>query len=94
MKKDVTIIKDAIVLIVVGENFVTFPRYTDENGFAKAKFSFPLSGELADRIESSKIVKVEKISGNGVLRYRRLEFYTTERIIEIFTDLINFYNQK
>lgn len=93
MKKEI-IIKDTIALILIGDNFVTFSRYPDSHGFGKANFSFPLTAQLADRIEKSRIVQVEKMSSSGTLTYRRLDFYTMERIIEVFTDIINFYNEK
>jgi hypothetical protein len=92
MKKEI-IIKDMIVLILHGDNFVTLSRYPDSNGFGKATFSFPLTAQLADRIERSKIVQVEKVSSDGSLVYRRLDFYTMERIIEVFTDILEFKNQ-
>lgn len=93
MKKEI-IIKNTRVLILFGHNFVTFSRYPDGCGFGHANFSFPLTAQLADRIERSRIVKVEKVSSDGSLTYRRLDFYTTERIIEVFTDIIEFQNDK
>ncbi len=93
MKKEV-IIKEAIVLIVLGNDFVTFSRYPNSEGFGKANFSFPITAALADRIEKSRIIQVEQISSDGTLNYRRLDFYTTERIIEVFTDILEFNNQK
>ena len=77
-----------VVLIIVGDEFVIFSRNTNQERFGGATFSFPLTAKLADRIEKSGIIKVEKFNIDGILKYRELPFYTTERLIDVFADVL------
>lgn len=86
--------REATVLIASESEFVTFSRYTNSEGFGSAVFSFPVTPKIADRIESSKIIRVEKASTDGTLVFRKLPFYTVDKAIEIFTEIIEHEHEK
>ena len=80
--------KETVVLVIVDDEFVIFSRTPNQEGFGGATFSFPLTAKLADRIEKSGIIRVEKFNIDGILKYRELPFYTMERLIDVFTDVL------
>ncbi len=85
--------KPKVILISSENDFVIFSRHTNSDGFGSATFSFPITAQIADRLESSKIIRVEKMSIDGTLVFTRLPFYTTEKATEIFGDIIEFVKQ-
>ena len=83
-------IKRHIVNVVVGPEHATFTR--------KPKFklyqlttSIPITAKIADRIEKSGIVQVEKYSGNGTLLYTAKPMYTEQTFIEVIADVLEHY---
>lgn len=89
MKKEV-LVKPDLVLITVGNEFVTFSRQFTSEGFGGATFSFRLTPKIINRIESSGIVKVEQFNDDGILKYRRLDFYTLESMIDVFSEILEY----
>lgn len=85
--------KPNVVLVSYKNDFVIFSRHTNEAGFGSATFSFPVTAQIANRLESSKIIRVEKASADGILVFSRLPFYTTEKATEIFGDIIEYIQQ-
>ena len=89
-----TFIKEAIVLITVGDEFVMFSRNTNAEGFGGATFSISLNASLADRIDNSGIIKVESFNVDGILKYRALPFCTVDRLTNVFVDILQYVQNK
>ncbi len=87
MNKEV-IVKPNLVLITAGSEFVTFSRQLTAEGFGGATFSIELTPQIADRIDNSGIVKVEQFNVDGILKFRKLNFYTLESIINVFAEVL------
>ena len=87
MNKEV-IVKPNLVLITAGSEFVTFSLQLTAEGFGGATFSIKLTPQIADRIDNSGIVKVEQFNVDGILKFRKLNFYTLESIINVFAEVL------
>lgn len=84
-------INSNIVTFTSGNNFMIVSRETNPEGIGSITTSFPLSHDLIERIESSKILKIEKVEPSGAYTYRPLHFCTFSKLIEVFTDTLQYY---
>ncbi len=87
MNKNV-LISQLNVNVLFGEWNITFGKKPNSEGLYTAQANFPFSPQMVEIIESSHILKIDVCNSTGGLIYRGLDFYSTEKAIEVFIDLL------
>lgn len=90
MKKNV-FIKDSVILINCDDEFAVLQRNVDSNGKQGITFSIPINGRTADLLNSSGIVEVESYNSDGLLVFKRRNFYEATLMIDLITDILDKY---
>lgn len=90
MKIEATI-KPHVVQVSSENEFCIFSRhpeiYTQQD---QLTLSTTITPQMADRLDKSGIVSVESYKASGIMTYRRKNFYSTEKFIEVIGDLLTF----
>lgn len=80
-----------IVTFTYDNDFLIVSRKINQDGIGSITSSFPFSQELINRIESSKIIKIQKAEPSGAYLYRTLPFYSLSKMVVVFTDIMQYY---
>lgn len=87
MKKEV-INRDKIVVISYGDEFAILAKNPVELGLKIAILSIPITAEMADHLDSSKIIQVQRYTADGTLFFTRKFGYANSKMIELLIDLL------
>lgn len=90
MKKDI-LLKEKLALIICGSEFAILQREANEDGLTGITFSIPVTARIADLLNQSGIITVQQFSGDGILTFRRRDFYQTVLMIELIFDILEKY---
>lgn len=87
MKKEV-ITREKIIIISYGDEFAILTRKPVRQAMQAVTFSIPVTAQMSDYLESSKIVKVQSYTVDGMLFFERRFGYDNFIMIEILMDLL------
>lgn len=87
MKKEV-INRDKIVVISYGDEFAILAKNPVELGLQTVILSIPVTAEMADHLDSSKIIQVQRYTADGTLFFTRKFGYENSKMIELLIDLL------
>ncbi len=82
------IIKEHVIHVSRGQEFVVFDRHPDSEGMQNVTLSIPVTPKIVDLIESAGIVEVVEYSNTGKLSFKRKSFYETHLMVEILADIL------
>lgn len=90
MKKEI-LIKEKLVLMICGDEFAILQREANDDGMIGVTFSMPVTPKTADLLDQSGIVTVQQFSGDGILIFKRRDFYQLQLMIELIIDILEKY---
>lgn len=87
MKKEV-INREKIVVISYDDEFAILAKNPVKLDLQTVMFSIPVTAQMADHLDSSKIVQVQRYTIDGTLFFKRKFGYENSKMVEILIDLL------
>lgn len=87
MKKDI-LLKDKLALIICGSEFAILQREANDDGLIGVTFSIPVTQKMVDLLEQSGIITVQQYNGDGIMTFKRRDFYQLHLMIELIIDIL------
>jgi len=80
--------RDKIIVISYGDEFAILAKNPVRFNLQEVMLSISITAEMADHLDSSKIVEVQRYTVDGTLFFKRKFGYENSKMIEILIDLL------